>query len=134
MLYITLGKLIGLLFWFCPLLSILFLKLQEYKESAHSPCNGTIFLVFILLMWYRISTKLKGGFERTSLNPTGSATSSGYWVPISCTGVFVLSMVVDQLHHFMKRFCYGKVFLLVFFPCVGTFHKTDRLIEYADSF
>ena len=46
---ITLGKLIGLLFLFCPpLLSILFLK-PKRKDLAR-PVMGTIFLVYILII------------------------------------------------------------------------------------
>ena len=39
-------SLVGLLLLFCPHLSILFLKLQKYKERACSLCNGNHFSVY----------------------------------------------------------------------------------------
>ena len=43
---ITLGKLIGLLFFCLPLLSILFLKTK--RNNLARPVMGTIFLVYIV--------------------------------------------------------------------------------------
>ena len=55
--FITLGKLIGLLFLFClSLLSILFLKTK--RNDLARPVMGTIFLVYILCCRYVSYVKL----------------------------------------------------------------------------
>ena len=55
--YITLGKLIGLLFLFCPTSSLLFFfffKSPKYKDELARPAMGTIFLVGIDACQHRI--------------------------------------------------------------------------------
>ena len=80
---ITLGKLIGLLFLFCrPLLSILFLKTK--RNDLARPVMGTIFLVNIYHMKFRLNTPVWGSLRSPNY------VSMSFVCQINCIGGITL--------------------------------------------